>query len=223
MAFDRTFGNVDHRRKSIDFQTTFISNNNDWWNSSNTTTPFGLPVPVVGTAVDFLTWQADTLQDLVGSSFSAPSGNPFATCNSVTPITPSTDYWLTVDNSSQTAGPTGSAVYNLTVTSIDGFSGTVNLSLDGITEVAGLSATLSQNPITGGSGTSVLTITSTVGTTPAGTYSITVIANSGNLTRTVTVQFVVPGASLLFSTVNLNFPNQQVNTTSAAMTVTVTN
>ena len=204
-----------------DFQTTLISNNNDWWNSSNTTTPFAVPVPAVGTMTDFATWQADTSQDLIGSTFSAPSGDPFATCNSVTP--PAADYWLTVDNNSVTVDPTSTAVYNLTVTSLAGFSGTVNLSIDGITEVKGLTATFSLNPITGGSGTSVLTITSTDGTTPAGTYSITVIANSGNLTRTITVQLVVPGSSLLYSTVSLGFPATSVGTTSSALTVTITN
>jgi hypothetical protein len=204
-----------------DFQTTLISNSNDWWNSSNTTAPFAVPFPTVGTTTDFASWQADTGQDLIGSTFGAPSGDPFATCNSVT--APATDYWLTVDNNSVTVDPTGTAVYNLTVTSLAGFSGTVNLSIDGITEVKGLAATFSQNPITGGSGTSVLTITSTDGTTPAGTYSVTVIANSGSLTRTITVQLVVPGSSLLYSTVGLQFPYQQVGTTSSALTVTITN
>ena len=118
-----------------DFQTTLISNNNDWWNSSNTTTPFAVPVPAVGTMTDFATWQADTSQDLIGSTFSAPSGDPFATCNSVTP--PAADYWLTVDNNSVSVDPTSTAVYNLTVTSLAGFSGTVNLAIDGITEVKG--------------------------------------------------------------------------------------
>jgi uncharacterized membrane protein len=40
------------------------------------------------------------------------------------------------------------------------------------------------------SGTSVLTVTAGTSTTP-GTYSITVIANSGSLTRTVTTQLTV--------------------------------
>jgi hypothetical protein len=204
-----------------DFQTTLISNNNLWWNASNTTTPFAIPVPATGTTIDFAAWQTDTGQDLTGSTFSAPAGDPFATCNSVT--VPAANYWLTVDNNSVTIDPTSTAVYNLTVTSLAGFSGTVNLSIDGIIEVKGLAATFSQNPIIGGSGVSVLTITSTDGTTPAGTYSITVIANSGNLTRTVTVQVVVPGLSLLYSTVSMGFSPQQINTTSSPLTVTITN
>lgn len=204
-----------------DFYTTLISNNNDWWNASTSSAAFDVPVPALGTSIDFPTWQSDTGQDLTGSTFSAPSGDPFSTCNSVT--APASNYWLTVDNNLLTVDPTSTAVFNLTVTSLAGFSGTVNLSLDGISEVKGLAATFSQNPITGGAGTSVLTITSTDGSTPAGTYSITVIANSGSLTRTVTVEVVVPGSSLLYSTASLGFPSTPVGTTSAALTVTITN
>jgi hypothetical protein len=204
-----------------DFQTTLISNNNDWWNATDSVTPFTVPVPITYTLTDFSTWQADTAQDLTGSSFTAPAGNPFSACDSVTP--PLTDYWVTVDNNSITADPTGSGVYNLTFTSLAGFFGTINLSIDGITEVKGLSASFSATSISGGAGTSVLTVSSTDGTTPAGTYSIVVIANSGNVTHTVTVQFVVPGSTLLFSTANLNFPDQQVNTTSSALNATLTN
>lgn len=204
-----------------DFYTTLISNNNDWWNASTSSAAFDVPVPTIGTSIDFPTWQSDTGQDLTGSTFSAPSGDPFSTCNAVT--APASNYWLTVDNNSLTVDPTATAVFNLTVTSLAGFSGTVNLSIDGITEVTGLTATFSQNPIEGGSGTSVLTITSTDGSTPAGTYSITVIANSGNLTRTVTLEVVVPGSSLLYSTAGLSFPSTPVGTTSSALTVTITN
>jgi hypothetical protein len=69
------------------------------------------------------------------------------------------------------------------------FTGTVNLTLDGISEVKGLSATLSPSSLAT-SGTSVLTVTAGTNTAP-GTYSITVIANSGSLTRTVTTQLTV--------------------------------
>jgi hypothetical protein len=87
-----------------------------------------------------------------------------------------------------TVSPGSSATYNLAVTPLN-FTGTVNLTLDGVSEVPGLSATLSPSSITT-SGTSVLTVT-TGTSTAAGTYSITVIANSGNLTRTVTMQLTV--------------------------------
>jgi uncharacterized membrane protein len=80
------------------------------------------------------------------------------------------------------------ATYNFTLTPLN-FTGTVKLTLDGISEVHGLSATLSASTIKV-SGTSALTVTAGSNTAP-GTYSITVIANSGSMTRTVTVQLVV--------------------------------
>ncbi len=88
-----------------DFQTTLISSKNDWWNASNTTTPFMVPVPATGTFIDFATWQTDTEQDLIGSTFAAPAGDPFAKCDAVVPAAP--DYWVTVDNNSVTADPAG--------------------------------------------------------------------------------------------------------------------
>ena len=57
----------------------------------------------------------------------------------------------------------------------------------------------------------------------AGTYQVTVLANSGSTTRAATGFLVIPKAYLRFSTLSLIFPNQQVKTTSAPMTVTIYN
>jgi hypothetical protein len=166
------------------FQSTLKSSNNTWWNSANSTTPFVVPTPKSGTKDDFSGWKSATLQES-GSSFKAPSGNPGASCN-LTPV--GTDYWVTIDNAILTVKPGKSATFNLTVTPLN-FTGTATLTLDGVSEVKGLSATLSKSSIKT-SGTSVLTVTAGTNT-PAGTYSITVIANSGSMTRTVTVQLTV--------------------------------
>jgi len=64
---------------------------------------------------------------------------------------------------------------------------------------------------------------STKTTTPAGTYPVTVIANSGNLTRTVTVSLLVPVTSVRLSADSLTFPGQIIKTTSGAKKITVTN
>lgn len=165
-----------------DFQTTFVSSSNTWWNSQNSTTPFVVPTPKNGTKDDFSGWQGATSQDL-NSSFMQPSGSPGSACN-LSPV--GTDFWITVDNALLTTSPGGKSVtFNLAVTPLN-FTGPVNLTLDGISEVNGLSATLSPSSIAT-SGTSVLTVTAG-SKTAAGTYSITVIANSGSITRTVTVQ-----------------------------------
>jgi len=166
------------------FQTTLVSKNNTWWNADNSTTPFTVPSPKDWTGDDFSSWKSVTTQDS-SSSFKEPSGNTGESCD-LTPV--GTDYWITVDNAILTVAPGKSATFNLALTPLN-FTGTVTLTLDGITEVKGLSATLSPDSIKT-SGTSVLTVTAGTNTA-AGTYSITVIANNGSITRTVTVQLTV--------------------------------
>jgi hypothetical protein len=166
------------------FQTTLKSSSNTWWNSQNSTTPFVVPTPKKGNKDSFSGWQGATSQDS-SSSFKQPSGSPGAAC-SLTPV--GTDFWFTVDNAALTVSPGKSATFNLTLTPLN-FTSTANLTLDGISEVKGLSATLSANSLKT-SGTSVLTVTAS-SSTAAGTYSITVLANSGSITRTVTVQLTV--------------------------------
>ena len=166
------------------FQTTFKSSSNTWWNSQNSTTPFVVPTPKKGSKDDFTAFKSATLQDS-SSSFKQPASGFGSACN-LTPV--GTDFWFTVDNAALTVTASKSATFNLTLTPLN-FTSTANITLDGITEVKGLSSTLSANSIKT-SGTSVLTVTTTLTTLP-GTYSITVLANSGSITRTVTVQLTV--------------------------------
>jgi hypothetical protein len=167
------------------FQSTLKSSGNTWWNSLNSTTPFVVPTPKNGSKDSFSSWQGATLQDST-SSFTQPAGNPGAAC-SLTPV--GTDFWFTVDSALLTTSPGGKSVtYNLTLTPLN-FGGAVTLTLDGISEVSGLSATLSPSAITT-AGTSVLTVTAG-SKTAAGTYSITILANNGSITHTVTVQLTV--------------------------------
>jgi hypothetical protein len=166
------------------FQSTLKSSGNTWWNAYNSTTAFVVPTPNTNSKDDFSGWQGATFTD-ANSSFKAPSGTAGAACN-LAPV--GTDYWFTIDNALLTVNPGSSVTYNLTVTPLN-FSGTVKLTMDGISEVKGLSATLSATSIQS-SGTSALTVTAG-SNTAAGTYSITIIANSGGMTRTVTTQLTV--------------------------------
>jgi hypothetical protein len=166
------------------FQNTLKSSNNTWWNSQNSTTPFVVPTPKKGNKDDFSGWQGATYQDS-NSSFKQPSSGVGNACN-LTPV--GTDFWFTVDNAALTVSPGKSVTFNLTLTPLN-FTSTANITLDGITEVKGLSSTLSASSIKT-SGTSVLTATAS-SSTAKGTYNITVLANSGSITRTVTVQLTV--------------------------------
>jgi hypothetical protein len=166
------------------FQSTLSSSKNTWWNADNSTTPYMLPTPNKNSKDDFSGWQSATLTDAT-SNWKAPSGNATAACN-LSPV--GTDYWFTIDHALLTVDPGSSATYNVTVTPLN-FTGTVQLTLDGISEVPGLSATLSATSIKT-SGTSTLTVTAASNTAP-GTYSITIIAVGSSMARTITTQLTV--------------------------------
>jgi hypothetical protein len=120
-----------------------------------------------------------------------------------------------------TASPSGEANYNLTTVAIGEMTGTVKLTLDGLSAIPGATASFSPSTITT-SGTSVLTVV-TGTTTPVGTYPVTAIASDGNITRTVTLSVVVPKTSVRLSSTSLTFPGQTVKTTSKPQTFTITN
>jgi hypothetical protein len=99
------------------------------------------------------------------------------------------DYWITIDSASHTVA-NGTAVLTVSLVPVGAFAGNATFSFDGVKEVTGLSAKLSLTSVTV-PGSASLTVTAG-SNTPAGTYPITLIANSGNLTRTVTSSLVVP-------------------------------
>jgi hypothetical protein len=168
------------------FQSTLASDYNDWWNPINDE-DFIVLVPKPGTAVDLPGWQSDTGQD-ADSTWAQPSGTPGAACQ-VTPDIP--DYWLIAQtgyNQTVTAS-NGQAVVTLTTVALD-LSGTVNLSIDGVQNIKGASASFDPSSIST-SGTSILTISAGSNTSP-GTYPVTVSGNSGNVTRTVAFDVVFP-------------------------------
>ncbi len=76
------------------------------------------------------------------------------------------------------------------VTSLNGFSGTVALSVSGAP--AGSSVTVSPTSIAGSAGSSTLTLS--VGSATPGSYPVHVTGASGGLQHTATVTFSVPGA-----------------------------
>ena len=208
--FDGTLGGTEW----TDFQSTLTSSNNTWWNTSNALF-FETPAPANNTLNDLSAWQGLTGQD-ISSTWSAPAGNLAATCT----FTPETDFWLTVAAPNATTDASGTAVLNYTVTALN-FNGTVTLATDGISEVSGLTGTLSAGSVKT-AGTSALTLHAGT-STPPGNYPIVVLATSGNTTHTVTAQLTVPSTQMQLSTASLAFPNQQVNTTGAPQSITLTN
>jgi hypothetical protein len=106
---------------------------------------------------------------------------------------------------SQSVIPGGSASYDVNVTGVNGFNGSVTLGVSGLP--AGSTPTFSNNPITGGSGSSTLTV-ATSSTTPAGTYTLTITGTSGAMTSSAAVTLVVgqPDFSLSVSSNTVTLP-----------------
>lgn len=159
------------------FKNSLASDYNTWWNSSSNS-PYTIPTTSVNQT--FSNWKSDTGQDS-HSTFSSPSGS----CTSTTPDTP--DYWFLVNSGSNTVSPGSKSSFVLTSIPLN-FSGSISLKAD-VSQIPDSSASWSATSISS-SGSSTLTV-STSSATPKGTYPVTMTANSGNLTHTVTVSLVV--------------------------------
>jgi hypothetical protein len=125
---------------------------------------------------------------------------------------------VTPASASVTAG--GGASYSVSVAAVNGFSGSVNLSVSGLP--AGASSGFSANPVAAGAG-STLSITTTTATA-AGNYSLTITGTSGTLTATTRATLVVAGApppppppsgAITFVQVNYSVPRNTANPVSA--------
>jgi uncharacterized membrane protein len=89
---------------------------------------------------------------------------------------------------SQTVTAGNDTSYGVTVTGSGGFTGSVTLSASGLPP--GANASFSPNPVTGGSGSSTMSVTTNT-STPAGTYTVTITGSSPGLTHSTTVTLVV--------------------------------
>lgn len=165
-----------------ELSSTLGSDYNTWWSSSNAAS-YIVPVPVGHTAKTFSGWQSLTKQDL-HSTFSSPGVSPTTSCEA-TPD--SSDYQFIVNSGSNTVNKGAKSSYVFTAFSL-AFTGTISLKAD-VSAIPGATASWSAASIES-SGTSTLTVATSSSTQP-GTYPVTVIANSGNLTHTVTVSLVV--------------------------------
>ncbi|TMD93107.1 MAG: hypothetical protein E6I73_00920 [Chloroflexi bacterium] len=98
------------------------------------------------------------------------------------------DFSLSASPSTQTITQGNGAGYNLSLTPIAGFAGSVTLSAGGLP--GGASATFSPNPT---SGTSAMFVT-TSATTSTGSYTLSITGVSGSQSHTITVTLVVQPA-----------------------------
>jgi endoglucanase len=106
--------------------------------------------------------------------------------------TPTPDFTLGATPSSVTVTAGNNASYTATVTALNGFNGTVTFSASGLP--SGATANFSPASVNG-SGTSALAVT-TSGSTPAGTYTLTITGTSGSVSHSTTVILAVTDFSL---------------------------
>ena len=144
--------------------------------------------------------------------------------SSAPPPPPAPDFSISATPASQTVTVGASTSYATTVSAVNGFGATVNLSVSGLPSGAGGSFT---PPSVTGSGQSTLSITTTPTILP-GTYPLTITGTSGSLThsRSVTLVVTAPPAppgdfSLAVSSTNLTV--KRAGSTSTTVTVTALN
>jgi hypothetical protein len=129
------------------------------------------------------------------------------------------DFGLSTTQSSQTVTAGSGAGYPWTITSGNGFSGSVSLAASRLP--AGATASFAPAAVNGGSGTSMLTV-NTSPATPPGTYSVTVTATSGGLVHSSSVALTVNAPPVAPVLTGFDFSPKQVDTRTAPATVTTT-
>ena len=199
------------------------------------TVTFGLSGQPAGVSFNFapptLTGSGSTVLNITTATSTVPGTYPLTinasdgtlthTISVTLVVTPAGDFQMTSSIASQTVSPGQNTGYGITVTSLNGFSGAVSLSISGLP--AGATATFNPASIVG-AGTSSLAITTLV-STPAGAYNMIVTGTSGAIVHTVGIQLIVNPATpgdFALSTNALNGNLTVKRSKSGSFTITVT-
>jgi len=121
----------------------------------------------------------------------ASDGFPRAPINGIqiVPLTPTPSFTVSATPSSQTVSPGGGTSYSVSTSAMNGFTGSIGLSVSGLP--ANATGTFSPTPVNVGN-SSTLTIT-TASNTPTGSFTLTITGTSGSLTSTTSVTLNVTG------------------------------
>ena len=173
----------------------------------------------ITTGNDFNTGSPDLFSAVTGYDLTTGWGSPTgqAMIDALAPVSVSSQgFSIAASPATLPLTPGASATSSITVTPVNGFSGAVALTVSAIGSPTGVTASLSQNSISG-AGSAVLSV-STTSATQGGTYVIAVTGTSGGIAHTAYVQIALPDFALTASP-NYLYLNQGGFTSS---TVTVT-
>ncbi len=138
--------------------------------------------------------------------------------------TPAADFSLSISPASRTVNPGGATTYTVTATPAGGFTGSISLSVTGLSNdtTTGFSPpSITINDASAKSST--LTVTAAANT-PPGTYTPNVTATSGNLQHSASAQLIVSGpTSANLSLTKTASPNPGVTLANLTYRLTVTN
>ncbi len=160
-----------------------------WTSSSFSTNPVSITGSGLGSSVLTISTNRHAQEGTYTLMLNATSGSLSSQIYLTLNIgTASEDFSLAVSPSSQTVTSGSGTSYTATVTALNGFTGTVDLT------VGGLPSGASYTPVsvTGGSGSPSVAIT-TSSSTAAGTYPLTITGTSGSLTHSTGVTLIVNG------------------------------
>jgi hypothetical protein len=170
--------------------------------------------------VQQFTTTANSSGQVVVSFTSGTADAPKVSGIEIIPTTATPDFMISATPASQTVAVGASTTYTVTVSPQGGFTGTVSLSVSGLP--SGATGTFNPTSISGGSGSSTLTV-ATASTTPTGSYTLTITGNNGSLTHSATVTLVVGSASpIAFKQVNSNNNTGLPPATASSVAVTYT-
>ncbi len=177
---------------------------------AGTTGSFSITVRATSISGDGVPGNADTTdQDFALFVYNGSSGAPPA------------DFTISASPSSQTVTQGSGTTYTTTITSQNGFSSATSLSVSGLPAGAtGNFSPTSVTPPSGGSANSTLTV-NTAGTTPAGSYVLTITGTSGALVHSTTVTLVVQAAPVADFTMSVS-PTSRTVTQGTGTTYTAT-
>jgi hypothetical protein len=120
-----------------------------------------------------------------------PTATPIPPTATPTPNPNAPDFSISVNPASATVVRPGSVQYTVNLTSLNGFSGSVGLSVSGLpSKATGSFSPASVTLSSGGTGTSTLTISTQRGG-PTGTFTLTITGTGGSVTHSQNVTLVI--------------------------------